>query len=178
MGNCFGNNKDDAKKHKGSMKLSNAGIKELRMTYQIGKLLGNGSYGKVFLATNKKDRSHQVAIKVIDKTDLDEDDLESLRNEVGILQKVDHPNIVKYYETYEDHNAIYLVMEFLNGGEILDTITSSKRNIEELVREVMEKMARAMIHINSMNITHKDIKPDNIMFQGDGTPKLIDFGLS
>lgn len=100
-----------------------AGIKELRMTYNIGKLLGNGSYGKVYLATNKANPEFKVAIKVINKTDMDEEDLESLKAEVEILQKVDHPNIVKYYETYDDRTNIYLVMEYCPGGELLDVIT-------------------------------------------------------
>lgn len=66
-------------------KLSNAGIVELRSSYDIGKLLGNGSYGKVYLATNKSNKEHKVAVKVICKTDMDDDDLESLRAEVSIL---------------------------------------------------------------------------------------------
>lgn len=119
-----------------------------------------------------------MAIKVIEKEGLDQEDLESLKTEVGILQKVDHPNVVKYFETYEDPEKIYLVMEYLNGGELLDTITKTKKNHEALVAEVMERMARALIHIHTLNITHKDIKPDNIMFSSDGTAKLIDFGLS
>lgn len=93
------------------------------MTYNIGKLLGNGSYGKVYLATNKANPEFKVAIKVINKTDMDEEDLESLKAEVEILQKVDHPNIVKYYETYDDRTNIYLVMEYCPGGELLDVIT-------------------------------------------------------
>ena len=69
-------------------------------------------------------------------------------------------------------------MEYLDGGELLDRLMKSKKSHELVVQEVMEKMARALLHIHSLNITHKDIKPDNIMFQSDGTPKLIDFGLS
>jgi len=158
--------------------LSNAGINELRNTYQIGKLIGNGSYGKVYIATNRSNKEHKVAVKVINKVDMDEEDLESLKTEVSILQRVDHPNIVKYYETYDDTKNIYLVMEFCSGGELLDNITTKKKNHERLTCEAMEKIVRALIHIHSSNITHKDIKPDNIMYDEAGCCKLIDFGLS
>jgi calcium-dependent protein kinase len=144
----------------------------------MGEILGNGSYGQVFFAQNKSDKTHKVAVKVINKTNMDEDDLESLRTEVAILQKVDHPNVIKYFETYDDKSKIHLVMEYCTGGELLDTISSSNKNLEKTTANVMEKITRALIHIHSMNITHKDIKPDNIMFSAEGTVKLIDFGLS
>jgi len=69
-------------------------------------------------------------------------------------------------------------MEYLDGGELLDTISKLKKGHEALIAEVMETISRSLIHIHSMNITHKDLKPDNIMLASDGTPKLIDFGLS
>jgi len=69
-------------------------------------------------------------------------------------------------------------MEYLDGGELLETISKLTSGHEARIAEVMETISRSLIHIHSMNITHKDIKPDNIMFAHDGTPKLIDFGLS
>ena len=91
------------------------------------KVLGSGSYGKVFLAENRKDRSMKIAIKVIKKSHLHEDDLENLKMEVSIMQQVDHPNIVKYYETYDDFKFIYLCMEFCTGGELIqDVVTKNK----------------------------------------------------
>ena len=74
------------------------------------------------MGTNKKDKSQVVAIKVINKHALDEADLEGLKNEVAIMQQVDHPNIVNYYETYDDKQYIYLVMEFCTGGDLLDKV--------------------------------------------------------
>lgn len=85
---------------------------------------------------------------------------------------------MKYYETYEDTNKIYLVMEYLDGGELVETLAKTKKDHEVIVCEVIEQITRALHHIHSLNITHKDIKPDNIMFAQDGSAKLIDFGLS
>ena len=92
--------------------MSKANMKDLKMIYDIDtNLLGSGSFGKVFKATNKKDASIAIAIKVIAKYNLDVDDLQSIKNEVQIMQKLDHPNIVKYFETYDDIKYIYLCME-------------------------------------------------------------------
>ena len=93
--------------------------------------MGSGSFGKVFLGENKADKELKVAIKVISKSKLSEEDIEALHMEVAILQKVDHPNIVKYYETYEDEKFIYLVMELCPGGELLEKLTDNKRKMSE-----------------------------------------------
>ena len=85
----------------------------------------------MFLGENKADKELKVAIKVISKSKLSEEDIEALHMEVAILQKVDHPNIVKYYETYEDEKFIYLVMELCPGGELLEKLTDNKRKMIE-----------------------------------------------
>ena len=75
----------------------------------------------MFLTHNKHNTSHQVAINVLNKNKL-KDHLEVVQEEVGILTKLDHPNIVKYYETYVDEKYIYLVMEYIGGGELFEKI--------------------------------------------------------
>ena len=84
-------------------------------------MLGTGAFGKVFLTHNRHNKAHQVAIKVLNKNKL-QDHLDAIQEEVGILTKLDHPNIVKYYETYIDEKYIYLVMEYIGGGELFDKI--------------------------------------------------------
>ena len=95
------------------------------------KVLGSGSYGKVFLAKNKKDPDFKCAIKVIKKTHMSEDDLLGLKREVSIMQQVDHPNIVKYYETYDDKKYIYLCMELCQGGELFQKIIDNNKPMTE-----------------------------------------------
>jgi calcium-dependent protein kinase len=116
------------------------------MLYNIKNVLGTGSFGKVFLAENKADNSHKVAIKVISKSKLTSEEVESLHFEVAILQQVDHPNIVKYYETYEDDKFVYLVMELCPGGEIIEKLTSNKGMSENMAAEAIDKVLRALIH--------------------------------
>lgn len=83
--------------------------------------MGSGSFGKVFKSFNKHNKDHEVAIKVLNKAKLS-NHLESIKEEVKILTHLDHPNIVKYYETYDDNKYIYLVMEYCDGGELFDKI--------------------------------------------------------
>lgn len=98
---------------------SNATLKELNKVYEIDHTcLGEGSFGKVFKATHKSDSSITVAIKVIKKEHMSKDEEISLQNEITLMQSVDHPNIVKYYETYIDKKYFYLCMELMTGGEL------------------------------------------------------------
>ena len=73
-----------------------------------------GAFGRVFMTNNKHDKNHKVAIKVLDKHKLQEN-IDCIIEEVAILNKLDHPNIVKYFETYDDNKYIYLVMEYVKG---------------------------------------------------------------
>ena len=102
------------------------GAKELKQNYMIDhntKVLGQGTFGKVFETFNKHNSDHKVAIKVLNIKKL-QDQIETIMQEVDILTKLDHPNIVKYYETYIDEKYIYLVMELIGGGELFDKIAA------------------------------------------------------
>ena len=104
------------------------GAKELKQNYHIDhntEVLGSGAFGKVFKTYNKHNTSHQVAIKVMNKAKL-KDHIDAIEQEVSILTGLDHPNIVKYYETYIDERYIYLVMEFIGGGELFDKIANQE----------------------------------------------------
>lgn len=94
------------------------------------------------------------------------------------MQQVDHPNIVKYYETYDDVKYIYLCMELCTGGELFDEITKSDIIKENDAAKYMIKLIRALYHCHSQNIIHRDIKPENIMIGDLGEVKFIDFGFA
>jgi len=101
------------------------GVRELKANYKIDKttkILGSGAFGRVFSTNNIHDESFEVAIKVMDKHKLN-DNINCIIEEVAILNKLDHPNIVRYYETYDDNKYIYLVMELISGGQLFDKIT-------------------------------------------------------
>jgi calcium-dependent protein kinase len=101
---------------------------ELRQQYEITtscKILGAGAFGKVFLSRNRADPTLQVAIKLFNKSKLKGlESVKRIREEVKILTTLDHPNIVKYYQTYEDTKYMYMVMEYCPGGELFDKIAA------------------------------------------------------
>lgn len=122
MGSCFSAGSTKAPSTNKPI-TSNANLADLKATYKIdNKVLGAGSFGKVFVATDKQNSKFKVAVKVISKKFLTKEEIENLKNEVAIMNKVDHPNIVKYYETYDEAKFIYLVMELCDGGELFHKI--------------------------------------------------------
>lgn len=156
--------------------------KQIRRKYNISsKVLGTGSFGKVFLAQGAKDPDFKVAIKAISKKKVDAQDLKQMKQELSILQSLDHPHVVKYYESYENSNYFYIVMEYCPGGDLFDLLTVKAKNkvlAESLVAEIMSDVLHAIAHCHANNIAHRDIKADNVMVGEDGQIKLIDFGLS
>lgn len=95
------------------------------------------------------------------------------------MQTVDHPNIVKYYETYDDLKYLYLVMELCPGGELIDKVGSKENPMSEKeLSKVMRDCFQALQHCHSQNIIHRDIKPENIVFDKLGQVKFIDFGFA
>lgn len=106
--------------------------------------------------------------------------LDIIKEEVAVLTKLDHPNIVKYYETYNDEKFIYLVMEYIDGGELFEKISNTKNQTfsESVARTYMHKLLSACNHMHAQGVVHRDIKPENIMLTSSDEIKLIDFGLS
>lgn len=153
---------------------------QIKWKYHItNKVLGHGSFGKVFLAEGSTDPSFKVAIKAVSIRKLG-DQMKKIKDEIKILETLDHPNIVKYYETYENWEFLYIVMEYCPGGDLFDLITKrSKEQLKEtVVATIMKDLLKALNHCHSSNVVHWDIKPENIMVGEDGHIKLIDFGLS
>lgn len=114
------------------------------------KILGAGSFGKVFLSESVTDHNFKVAIKVINKQKVQES-LTKMMDEVKILQSLDHPNIVKYYEMYDDVKYVYFVMEYCSGGELFNKITEQKDQYfnESEAAKIMKKLFRAINHCHS-----------------------------
>ena len=100
--------------------------------------------------------------------------------EINILYKLDHPNIVNYFETYDDRKYLYLVMEYVDGMELFEKITHKKNSRfgEKQTAKYMLQLFKAINHCHAQEIVHRDIKPENIMVTENDDIRLIDFGLS
>jgi len=101
--------------------------------------------------------------------------------EIEIIKTLNHPNIVKYYETYQNEEFLYIVMEYCPGGDLFDLITKKSKGQalkESIVADIMYDLLKAINHCHESHIVHRDIKAENVMVGEDGRIKLIDFGLS
>ena len=134
--------------------------KNLFSEYQFCDRIGEGGYGYVYKTMHKKLKYYR-AIKAIKKTSVDED---SFFNEINILKNVDHPNIIKLFETYFDSGFYYLVEEYCSGGDLYDFIKKQKDISERKVAMIMNQIFLAVNNLHSKNIVHRDLKPENIVF--------------
>lgn len=148
--------------------------------YILKKVLGQGAFGIVRRGNRIDNPSINVAIKTITKAKL-QNDLTQLKNEVDILSAIDHPNIVRLYDYFDEEYFFHIVTEFCSGGELFETIIKNGRLTEHMVVRYMKKMLRAINHLHASNICHRDLKPQNFLFEStdaDSELKLIDFGLA
>ena len=159
----------------------NSPSKSFNYNYKKLCLIGNGAYGKVYKAKDLK-TNNIVAVKKIKINNLNIN-YEYVLKEINILKNLSHQNIVKYYNYYEEHDNIYIIMEYLEGGTIKDFIKNEKNKItEDICRIIINQILSALSHLHYIcDICHRDIKPENIMFKYKDnikSLKLIDFGLS
>ena len=128
-----------------------AKFSDLKVTYDIDKnRLGKGSFGSVYKGTNKKNPNSQLAVKAIDKKKLTIAEINEIHNEVKLIQKCDHANIVNYYETYDDQCYIYLCMELCTGGELIDNFAEKQKVLNEKnAAEIIHQLLGALQHIHS-----------------------------
>eukprot|EP00918_Siedleckia_nematoides_P015026 GHVU01032597.1.p1 GENE.GHVU01032597.1~~GHVU01032597.1.p1 ORF type:complete len:371 (+),score=89.90 GHVU01032597.1:204-1316(+) len=149
--------------------------------YQGLKVLGKGSFGEVILC---KDRTTAIecAVKVISKRSLKKNSSSAaLLKEVQLLKELDHPNIMKLYEFFEDAGYFYLVGELYTGGELFDEIISRKRFSEADAGRIVKQVLSGITYMHRNKIVHRDLKPENLLLESKGKNaqiKIIDFGLS
>merc|ERR1719409_1680432 len=122
-----------------------------------------------------------MAVKSISKAQ--QAHLERLKQETTLMKMMDHPNIVKLYESFEDNRCIYLVMELCTGGELFDRIIDAGHFTEAQAATVMQNMFRAIFYMHENHVCHRDLKPENFLFTTKDPIekthlKVIDFGLA
>ena len=148
--------------------------------YSMELTLGTGGYGEVRRATHIASNALR-AIKSIVISDCGEEEIEKLMKEVSILKLLDHQNILKIYEVYQNKSKIFIVTELCTGGELFDRIKQMSRFSENQAAKYMLQIVSAVMHCHQRGIVHRDLKPENLLFENespDASLKLIDFGTS
>ncbi|XP_059512969.1 serine/threonine-protein kinase ULK3 isoform X10 [Myotis daubentonii] len=142
--------------------------------------LGSGTYATVYKAYAKKDTREVVAIKCVAKKSLNKASVENLLTEIEILKGIRHPHIVQLKDFQWDSDNIYLIMEFCAGGDLSRFIHTRRILPEKVARVFMQQMASALQFLHARNISHLDLKPQNILLSSLEKPhlKLADFGFS
>ena len=142
-------------------------------------LLGKGGFGEVKKVIHKLTNNAR-AMKIIKRDNVDESFMAALNSEIKILQMLDHPNIVKLYEVYQDPKNIYMITEYLEGGELFDMILKSRNFNENIAAKIMKQVLSAVAYCHSKKIVHRDLKPENLLLASNDSfeIKVIDFGLS
>ncbi|XP_023817975.1 MAP/microtubule affinity-regulating kinase 4-like isoform X1 [Oryzias latipes] len=145
--------------------------------YRLLKTIGKGNFAKVKLARHIL-TGREVAIKIIDKTQLNPTSLQKLFREVRIMKGLNHPNIVKLFEVIETDKTLYLVMEYASGGEVFDYLVSHGRMKEVEARAKFRQIVSAVHYCHMKNIVHRDLKAENLLLDADANIKIADFGFS
>ncbi|XP_055601667.1 uncharacterized protein LOC129750686 isoform X3 [Uranotaenia lowii] len=145
--------------------------------YELDKTIGKGNFAVVKLASNVITNS-KVAIKIIDKTCLDEENLAKTFREISILKVLHHPHITRLYEVMESRNKIYLVTEHAARGEIFDHLVANGRMKEEEAARIFSQIISAVDYCHGKGIVHRDLKAENVLLDNEMNVKLADFGFS
>ena len=162
------------------------GTRELRHNYSFKEnkketLIAQSEFGKVIKASRKNDPTSFVAIKIINKQKLKRDELATINREISVLNNLDNPYIIKYFETYDAKKHLYLVMEYIDGDTLdsfIEVNTKERKYGERTVANILRKLLKAVNHCHGVNVVHRDINPSNIMLRKNNDVCLIDFGLS
>lgn len=160
--------------------------KEISKKYYISRTLGQGACGVVKLVYDKT-KCTKHAMKIIKKSRLTNgqithmNDPEKIMNEINIMKSVRHPCIIATEEVFDSREAVYIVLELMQGGELFDKITKQGKLSEALTRFLFRQMVLAVKYLHTKGITHRDLKPENVLLESkddETLVKITDFGLS
>lgn len=142
--------------------------------FTLKKLIGKGSSGKCYTGVHNE-TNEQVCIKVIKKTSCN---INFVRNEISILRQIDHPYIVKFIDGMETQTHFYIIQELCKGRELLDVVNERECLSEASIKKVFRQVVEALEYLHERDISHGDLKLENVMCDARFNIKLIDFGFA
>ncbi|CAI4223109.1 unnamed protein product [Auanema sp. JU1783] len=146
--------------------------------YERIKTVGKGAFGSAVLY-KKRDDGSLVIVKEINMYDLDSVQRQSALNEVNLLSRIDHPNIISYYDSFEEDGILMIEMEYADGGTLAQYLAKSQTFLsEEIITDLMVQMLSAVSYLHDNSVLHRDLKTANIFLTADGFVKVGDFGIS
>ncbi|XP_073281694.1 CBL-interacting protein kinase 2-like [Primulina huaijiensis] len=149
----------------------------LMKQYEVGKLLGQGTFAKVYHARNLKTDA-SVAVKIVDKEKIYKAGMiDQIKREISVMRLVNHPNIVQLYEVMASKTKIFFVMEYVKGGELFNKVAKGKLK-EDAARKYYQQLISAVDFCHSRGVYHRDLKPENLLLDENGNLKVSDFGFS
>ncbi|KNA24768.1 hypothetical protein SOVF_013030 isoform A [Spinacia oleracea] len=146
--------------------------------YEIGRTIGEGTFAKVKFAQNTE-TGESVAMKVLDRSAiLKHKMVEQIKREITIMKLVRHPHVVRLHEVLASRTKIYIILEYITGGELFDTIAHRGRLSEAEARRFFQQLIDGAEFCHSKGVYHRDLKPENLLLDSQGNLKISDFGLS
>lgn len=162
-----------------SVQTSSHGEKKWKLSdFDIGKLLGRGKFGNVYMAREKKSK-HIIALKVLYKNQLKKNSVEhQLRREIEIQAHLRHQNVLRLYGYFYDDTRVYLILEFAAQGELYKELRKARHFSEPRTAFYIKSLNEALQYCHSKHVIHRDIKPENLLLSFTGDIKIADFGWS
>ncbi|KAH9893476.1 Pkinase-domain-containing protein [Cubamyces lactineus] len=158
--------------------------------WKVGRTIGKGSSGRVRLARHTKTGQY-AAVKIVSKTALlnsrmslcslgeeAERILHSIEREIVIMKLIDHPNIMRLYDVWETSTELYLILEYVEGGELFDYLCNKGRLDSKEALSYFQQIITAIDYCHRFNIAHRDLKPENLLLDRDKNIKVADFGMA
>ncbi|XP_071957572.1 serine/threonine-protein kinase SIK3-like isoform X2 [Antedon mediterranea] len=145
--------------------------------YEIERTIGRGNFAVVKLATHVITKA-KVAIKIIDKTQLDDENKRKIEREVQVMKLLRHPHIIRLYQVMQTERMMYLVTEYASGGEIFDHLISHGKMTEREARPKFRQIVAAINYCHCRHVVHRDLKAENLLLDANKQVKIADFGFS
>jgi len=145
--------------------------------YDLERTLGKGNFAIVKLGVHKLTKT-KVAVKIVNKFELDDENLGKISREIDIMRHLSHKNIIQLYQVMESDSFMYIITEFAANGEIFDWLVSNKKMSENQAAKTFSQILNAVNYCHIKNVVHRDLKAENLLLDHDGNIKIADFGFS